>query len=68
MAIEDLPRPWLLAALTGVAGLVRPEDDEVAVERGRSEGAVARPERRRRRLVARQRRDRWYGIDDERPS
>lgn len=68
MAIEHLPRPWLLAALTGVTGLVHPEHDEVAVGRDRFEDAVARPERRRRRLVARRHRDRWYGIDDERPN
>jgi len=51
MAIENLPRPWLLAALTGlkIAELVSPGGDE-GVER-RPQG-VARPEPRRRRRRA----------------
>jgi hypothetical protein len=50
MAIENLPRPWLLAALTGlkITELVSLEKAEAA-ERRSPDGAP-RPEPRRRRL------------------
>jgi len=50
MAIENLPRPWVLAALTGlkVAELLAPPEDERSD--GRRERALPRPEARRRRL------------------
>lgn len=50
MAIENLPRPWLLAALTGLklVDLLAPEETG-AWERC-PDGAPPRPERRRRRL------------------
>ena len=48
MAIENLPRPWLLAALTGlkIAELVSAQE---GAER-RPQGVAPRPEPRRRRL------------------
>ena len=50
MAIENLPRPWLLAALTGlkITELVSLEKAEAAERR--SPGGAPRPEPRRRRL------------------
>ncbi|HSA82401.1 MAG TPA: hypothetical protein VLE23_16405 [Geminicoccaceae bacterium] len=50
MAIENLPRPWLLAALTGlkVTELVSLEGGAGADRR--APGAPPRPEPRRRRL------------------
>lgn len=50
MAIDNLPRPWLLAALTGlkVAELLGP-DDTVSTER-RPHRPLPRPEWRRRPL------------------
>jgi hypothetical protein len=50
MAIENLPRPWLLAALTGlrVAELLGPGDRE-STERS-PQRPLPRPESRRRRL------------------
>ena len=50
MAIENLPRPWLLAALTGlsVAEMLDP-DDRMPGERP-PQRPVPRPEPRRRRL------------------
>jgi len=49
MAIENLPRPWILAALTGlrVAELVAVPEDEPADRQGRL--PLPRPEARRRR-------------------
>ena len=48
MAIENLPRPWLLAALTGlkITELVSPQE---GAER-RPQGVAPRPETRQRRL------------------
>ena len=48
MAIENLPRPWLLAALTGlkITELVSAQE---GAER-RPQGVAPRPEPRRRRL------------------
>jgi hypothetical protein len=50
MAIENLPRPWLLAALTGlkITELVSLEKAEAAERR--PPGGAPRPEPRRRRL------------------
>ena len=50
MAIENLPRPWVLAALTGlkVTELVDQPQDEPAD--GRREPSLPRSEARRRRL------------------
>ena len=50
MAIENLPRPWLLAALTGlkITELVCPKEAEGAERR--PQGVAPRPEPRRRRL------------------
>jgi len=50
MAIENLPRPWLLAALTGlkITELASLETAEGAERR--PPGGVPRPEPRRRRL------------------
>jgi hypothetical protein len=58
MAIENLPRPWLLAALTGlrVAELLGP-DDAVSTERS-PQRPLPRPESRRRRLSDARARDR----------
>ena len=49
MAIENLPRPWVLAALTGlkVTELLALPDER---SDWRREGALPRPEARRRRL------------------
>jgi len=50
MTIENLPRPWVLAALTGLKVtelLARPEDDR---SRWRREDTLPRPAARRRRL------------------
>jgi hypothetical protein len=50
MAIENLPRPWLLAALTGLKLVeLLPPEATMSPER-RSERALPRPEPRRRRL------------------
>ena len=50
MAIENLPRPWLLAALTGLKLVeLLPPEGGLSSER-RSERALPRPEPRRRRL------------------
>jgi hypothetical protein len=50
MAIENLPRPWLLAALTGlkISELLPLETVERAERR--PQGGAPRPEPRRRRL------------------
>ena len=50
MAIENLPRPWLLAALTGlkISELLSLEPAEGAERR--PHGGAPRPEPRRRRL------------------
>jgi hypothetical protein len=50
MPIENLPRPWVLAALTGLKVselLARPEDER---SRWRREDTLPRPQARRRRL------------------
>jgi hypothetical protein len=50
MTIENLPRPWVLAALTGLKVtelLARPEDEG---SQWRREGTSPRPPARRRRL------------------
>ena len=52
MTIENLPRPWVLAALTGLKVtelLARPEDGR---SRWRREDTLPRPQARRRRLRA----------------
>ncbi len=50
MAIENLPRPWLLAALTGLKLVeLLPPESTMSSER-RPERALPRPEPRRRRL------------------
>jgi hypothetical protein len=66
MAIENLPRPWLLAALTGlkITELVSPEEGERAERR--PEGVELRPEPRRRRLRGLTRDDRACGGDEAR--
>ena len=49
MAIENLPRPWVLAALTGLKVtelLALPEDERPA---GRRERVLPRPDARRQR-------------------
>jgi hypothetical protein len=67
MAIQHLPRPWLLAALADVplTVLTQREVDERAADR--VERVLPRAEGRRRRLSARhfadQRPDVWYGED-----
>ena len=52
MTIDNLPRPWVLAALTGLKVselLALPEDDR---SRWRREDTLPRPQARRRRLRA----------------
>ena len=50
MAIENLPRPWLLAALTGLKLVEFLPPEETRSPERRSERALPRPEPRRRRL------------------
>ena len=66
MAIENLPRPWLLAALTGlkITELVSLEEGERAERR--PQGMALRPEPRRRRLRGLTRGDRARGGEEAR--
>lgn len=74
MAVEKLPRPWLLAAITGlpVAGLARcagehvqevSDDGQEILDPG-GEDLPWQVDRRRRRLRARGPAERWYAIDE----
>jgi hypothetical protein len=49
MAIENLPRPWVLAALTGLKVTELFDQPEDGPADGRRERALPRPEARRRR-------------------
>ena len=67
MAIQHLPRPWLLAALADVPVTVLAEREADERTAHRPEHVLPRAEGRRRRLSARhfaeQRPDDWYGED-----
>jgi hypothetical protein len=68
MAIENLPRPWLLAALTGlrVAELLG-HKDTASTERP-PRRPLPRPEARRRGLSDTGGRDRRFELAEKRPS
>jgi hypothetical protein len=61
MAIENLPRPWLLAALTGLKITELASLEEAEGAERRPEGWAPRPEPRRRRLRGLTRGDRAGG-------
>jgi hypothetical protein len=53
MRIEDMPRPWLLAAMTGVpmSALLEQAEQERAEQAEAARRAAKREEQRRRRFV-----------------
>ena len=67
MTMQNLPRPWMLAALDGCAGDAAGPAERQEAEHGPAEHAPPRPEARRRRLSARrgtrQGCHAWYGED-----
>ena len=58
MAIQDLPRPWLLAALTDVPVTMLAQH-EANADAERREPVLPRAEARRRRLSSRHWADQW---------
>ena len=66
MAIENLPRPWLLAALTGIKITELVSLEETGGAERRPQGIAPRPEPRRRRLRGVTRDDRASGGDEAR--
>ena len=66
MALQHLPRPWLLAALADMPMTMLAQEDVEESDVARKEHVLPRPEARRRRLSARQPPDQsgpWYGED-----
>jgi hypothetical protein len=67
MAIQHLPRPWLLAALADVPVTMLAQHDPKEPTAAPREHRLPRPEPRRRRLSVRrlsgQRPDEWHGED-----
>ena len=63
MALQDLPRPWLLAALAEVPMASWAQEDEEAGNGSRRNDALPRPQARRRRLSARRSAGQWCGED-----
>jgi hypothetical protein len=67
MALQHLPRPWLLAALADMPMTMLAQEDAEESDATRKEQVLPRPEARRRRLGARQPADQWsdpwYGED-----
>ena len=63
MALQHLPRPWLLAALAEVpmTQLAREEDERPDLRR--RDDVLPRPDARRRRLSSRRSPGQWYGED-----
>jgi hypothetical protein len=66
MAIENLPRPWLLAALTGIKITELMSLEEAGGTERRPQAMVPRPEPRRRRLRGLTSSDRACGGDEAR--
>jgi hypothetical protein len=67
MAMQHMPRPWLLAALADVPVIVLAQQgggEEPPLDL--RERALPRPEPRRRRLSSRRCGNRWYGLEAER--
>jgi hypothetical protein len=63
MALQHLPRPWLLAALAEVPVTLLAKEDDGRAHRRRRDDVLPRPEARRRRLSARRSAGQWYGED-----
>jgi hypothetical protein len=67
MAIEHLPRPWLLAALADVPVTMLAQDETSEADAHRREHRLPRPDPRRRRLSLRdfvdEWPDEWHGED-----
>jgi hypothetical protein len=63
MALQHLPRPWLLAALAEVPVTRLAKEDDEPANRRRRDDVLPRPEARRRRLSARRSAGQWSGED-----
>jgi hypothetical protein len=63
MALQHLPRPWLLAALADMPMTMLAQEDAEESDATRAEQTLPRPEARRRRLSARRPAGPWYGED-----
>jgi hypothetical protein len=63
MALQHLPRPWLLAALAEVPMTLLAEKDDEGASVRRGDKVLPRPEARRRRLSARRSAGQWSGED-----
>jgi hypothetical protein len=63
MALQHLPRPWLLAALAEVPITRLTQEDDEGVSIRRRDEVLPRPEARRRRLSARRSAGQWHGED-----
>ena len=63
MAIQHLPRPWLLAALADVPVMLLAQHEADEPDTERRERTLPRAEARRRRLSTRHWADEWDGED-----
>jgi hypothetical protein len=63
MALQHLPRPWLLAALAEVPITRLAQEDDEGVSIRRRDEVLPRAEARRRRLSARRSAGQWHGED-----
>ena len=63
MALQHLPRPWLLAALAEVPITELTQEDDDGTSMRRRDEILPRPDPRRRRLSARRSASQWCGED-----
>jgi hypothetical protein len=63
MALQHLPRPWLLAALVDVPVTLLAQHEANEADADRRPHTLPRPEARRRRLSTRHWADEWHGED-----
>ena len=59
MAIQHLPRPWLLAALADLPVTMLAQHEAEEADADRRKHRLPRPEQRRRRLSVRNHADQW---------
>jgi hypothetical protein len=63
MALQHLPRPWLLAALAEVPMTLLAQEEDERPDVRRREDVLPRPEARRRRPSSPRSAGQWYGED-----